>query len=107
MSEFRVRMKAGDIQRVPGRKFSHYIGGVQYWFFYHEGLSEHGLTVSALDSGLKVLHVPINSRMAALGDDKLACKAEIDKLIARVGADRVRCVIDAALKLDEVQHVVD
>jgi hypothetical protein len=86
------------IEIVQGKKFSHYIDGVRYWFFYHDG---HTLRVSHLDSGYKMVDVSYSARSACLGDDKAACKLELDNLIKRHGAKKVREIVDNAPKISE------
>lgn len=92
-----LAMLDGTRQPVEGRKFSHYIGGIQYWFAYHTPIGQnYGLQVTHLETGNKVCMVDAITRQAHL-DDKSAAKATLDLLIAKVGADRVRKVIDAGI----------
>lgn len=91
-----LNMLDGTKQPVEGRKFCHYIGGVQYWFAYHAPIGQSfGLQITHIESGLKVQTVSAINRQSHLGDDKAAAKATLDQLIEKVGADKVRKVIDA------------
>ncbi len=97
MKQFRIATKTG-IELVNGRKFSFYIDNVRYWFFYSNEIG-HSLKISELESGFSVCDVSYTSRASSLGDDKLACKAELNSLVSRIGAAKVRSVIDNAPKL--------
>jgi hypothetical protein len=91
MPKFRITQKDGTKREVEGRKFAHYVGAIRYWFFYH---TENGTTTcSHLDSGKRVCAV--TGIVAARGDVKAAAKADLDRLIARLGEARVRSCLNA------------
>ena len=79
---------------VDGRRFSHYVDGVRFWFAFHKA-TDHAATyvVTHIESGKRVCFVPHIALAAALGDDIAAARGEIDKLVARVGAPRARSVL--------------
>lgn len=97
MPQFRIATTNGT-ELVNGKKFSHYVDNVRYWFFYSEDL-----IVSELYSGFKMCTVSYSARSAALGNDKLACKNALDDLIIKYGSKNVKQIIDNAPKLKEVK----
>lgn len=96
--KLKLTMQDGSIVEVEARKFSHYIGGARYWFAYHKGTDIFGQVVTHLDSGKRVCEVPALYAAACLSDTKAAAKMAIDKLVERVGADKVKSVLNAAKK---------
>lgn len=97
MPAFTIKTANGPVT-VEGRKFSHYIKNVQFWFFYHS--DELGnVTVSHVKSGLKITNVQRITIQAFLRDTKGAAKHSIDLLADRVGVD----VLYAKLKTVENQ----
>ena len=93
-----ITIRGPDFEaKVEGRKFSHYIGNIRYWFAYHKPYKQmFGLQVTHLDSGFKVCDAA-GLVTATLGDDKAAAKMALDQLIKRVGAEKIRSVIDNAV----------
>lgn len=96
-NQFTIMTKNGP-ELVNGRKFSFYIGQYRYWFFYSTDIT-HGLRVSELESGFKVLDVSYSTRTTCLNNDKAACKLELTKLVERLSADKIKSVIDTAPKI--------
>lgn len=97
MAAITIRGKDGFEAKIEARRFSHYIGNIRYWFAYHKPYKQPmGLQVTHIDSGFKVCDAS-GLRMACLGDDKAAAKMALDQLIERVGAERVRSVINSAV----------
>lgn len=85
-------------REIPAKRFSHYVDNVRFWFAVHDSVSDVGkLTVSHWDSGKIVCNIPYISRLAGanMSDANLG-RAEIDKLVARVGAKRVASVLRSA-----------
>jgi len=105
LKDFKIITKAG-IETVKGRKFSFYIDKVRYWFFYHEpGLHGHGLRISELRTGYKMIDVDYSSRAAALGNDKAACKLALAKFCAKYPQNKIRERIDSMPTLEQVKGV--
>ena len=96
MATLKITLTDGTIKEIEGRRFSHYVANVRFWFFLHKSLTGFGLTVTHVDSGKRVLEVPHHIQMACLGDDKAAAKMALDKLIEKAGAARVRSVLAGA-----------
>ena len=95
MASLIVTLQDGTKTEIKGRRFSHYVQNQQFWFLLHEAVNSNALTVTHWDSGKKVLDVSMITRMETL-DDKKAAKADLDKLIQRHGAARVRSVLAGA-----------
>lgn len=89
-------MQSGETVEVTGRRFSHYVGPYRFWFFLHKSVDANGYDVTHCDSGKRVLRVPANTVCACLNDEKAAAKLELDRLIERAGAERVRSVLAGA-----------
>ena len=89
---------AGDFEaKIEARRFSHYIGGIRYWFAYHKPYKQlFGLQVTHIDSGFKVCDAA-GLRMTCLGDDKAAAKMALDQLIERIGAEKFASVVKNAI----------
>lgn len=98
MAKLKITLQTGEVAEVEGRRFSHYVENVRFWFFLHKEIGGFGQVVTHYDSGKRVLHVPHYAIAAALGDVKAAAKGEIDKLVFRVGGARVRSVLSANSK---------
>lgn len=96
MAKRKIFMADGSFLEVEGRRFSHYVGNIQFWFFLHKTVGGHGLTVTHFESGKRVCDVPHHVVAACLNDTKAAAKMELDKLVARAGAERVRSVLSGA-----------
>jgi len=95
--KFKV-MVNGARNEIPARRFSHYVDNVQFWFAVHPSLSNVGeLTVSHWDSGLAVCYVSPTTRIHGTGmKDPDLGRAEINKLVGRVGAIKVAKILRAA-----------
>jgi hypothetical protein len=97
MMKFKILMN-GERKEYPARRFSHYVDGVRFWFAIHDPVDyTSGLTVSHWDSGKRLLHIgptvlaaSYNMKPAEIG------RAEINKLVGRVGAIKVAQVLRAA-----------
>lgn len=87
---------AGERVDVPGRYFSHYIAGIQFWFALHDALDHVAKSITHADSGMRVCLLGPTSILAALGDEMLAARSELDRVIDRVGAARLRSVMAGA-----------
>lgn len=81
---------------VPGRYFSHYVANIQYWFALHDAPDHVAKSITHADSGMRVCLLGPTSILAALGDEMLAARSELDKVITRVGAERIRSVMAGA-----------
>lgn len=92
----KITLQTGETVEVEGRRFSHYIANVQYWFFLHKEIGGNRQVVTHFDSGKRMLFVPHHTIAACMNDTKAAAKMEIDKLVARVGDARVRSVLASA-----------
>ena len=88
----------GERKEYPARRFSHYVDGVRFWFAIHDPVDYvGGLTVSHWDSGKRVLHITPTVLAAGyrMSNAEIA-RAEINKLVGRVGAIRVAEILRAA-----------
>ena len=94
-----ITLGNGGTQTIEAKKFSHYIGGVRYWFAYHKSLTTIETVITHVESGVRVTSIPHMTLAASYGDTKHAAKMTLDELVARVGAPRVRSALDAAAKL--------
>lgn len=85
----------GERKELPARRFSHYVDNVRFWFAVHPSLSNVGeLTVSHWDSGKAVCHVSTTARIHGTGQSEPDLgRAEINKLVGRVGAIKVAKVL--------------
>ena len=95
MAILKITLESGEVVEVEGRRFSHYVANVQFWFFLHKEIGGNQQVVTHYDSGKRVLYVPHHAIAACLNDAKAAAKMELDKLISRVGEARVRSVLSA------------
>ncbi|MFG7180679.1 hypothetical protein ACGYQ5_14220 [Burkholderia pseudomallei] len=75
--------------------FAHYIGNEQFRFVVTRLPGQHAVLTHRA-SGSKVVEIPYMAQFASLGDYTVAGKAELEKLIARVGAARVASVLRGA-----------
>lgn len=87
-----------SVTEVEARRFSFYIKNVQFWFAVHDAIGDRAaLAVTHLKTGLLACKVGPTSRLAGVGmDDVALAKAELTRLIAEKGADRVYDVIRRA-----------
>lgn len=92
----KITLQTGETVEVEGRRFSHYIANVQYWFFLHKEIGGYRQVVTHFDSGKRMLFVPCHTIAACMNDTKAAAKLEIDRLVSRVGDARVRSVLAGA-----------
>lgn len=95
MAKLKITLESGEVVEVEGRRFSHYVANIQFWFFLHREVGGVRWVVTHYDSGKRVLYVPHHTLAACLSDTKAAAKMELDKLISRVGEARVRSVLAA------------
>lgn len=80
---------------VPGRRFSHYIDNVRYWFTLHKPRGCDAI-VSHEDSGMRFTFVESHRLCAALGDEIAAARSAIDAKVKQHGAPRIRSVLAGA-----------
>jgi len=93
MKTFRVVTAAGTADAQQLATFAYYIGGKQYRFVVTR-LPLCPVVVTHRDSGLKVREIPHATQAACPGNYVDAARSVLDALVAKVGADRVRHVID-------------
>ena len=95
--KFKV-MVNGARKEIPARRFSHYVDNVQFWFAVHPSLANVSeLTVSHWDSGMAVCHISAMTCIHGTGMSNPALgRAEINKLVGRVGAIKVAKVLRSA-----------
>ena len=88
----------GERKELAARRFAHYVDNVQFWFAVHPSLDHVGeLTVSHFDSGNAVCRISVMSRLHGTGQSNPALgRAEINKLVGRVGAIKVASVLRKA-----------
>lgn len=96
MAKLKITLQNGETLEIEGRRFSHYVANIRFWFFLHETIGGVGLTVTHYESGKRVLAVPHHTVAACRNDTKAAAKMALDKLIAKVGPERVRSVLAGA-----------
>lgn len=98
MPKFTLATAGGPVE-VEGRRFSHYINNVRFWFAVHDAHDRSNLVVvTHIDSGMRVCQVPFLSLQAALGDRPLAARAALDALVERAGAEKVYTTLSNAEK---------
>lgn len=98
MAKLTITMQTGDPLEIEGRRFSHYVANIRFWFFLHKTIGGVGLTVTHYDSGKRVCEVPHHTVAACCNDTKAAAKLALDKLIEKCGPERVRSVLVGAKK---------
>jgi hypothetical protein len=99
MKTFMVKSDNGaKLEAEQLATFAYYVQGVQFRFVVTRLTSGFEVALTHRESGSRVLRVPHISINAALGDHEVAAKAELKKLIDRVGEARVRSVLAAAEK---------
>ena len=97
MAKFEIRMVVGGKKMVRAKKFAMEIQGEEFFFLFHKSPSHNCMKVSEFVSGKGVVDVPTMVIIQAGNDEIAAAKGEIQKLVDRVGAARVRSVLAAAL----------
>lgn len=98
MATMKIKTSSGPVE-VEGRRFSHYIGNVRFWFFYHRSTDHVAMQqVTHHASGIRVCFVSANTRIACLGDEIGAARLSLDKLAQEKGADIVRDALCRAEK---------
>ena len=96
MAKLKITLQTGETLEIEGRRFSHYVANIRFWFFLHKTIGGVGLTVTHYESGKSVLEVPHHTVAACCNDTKAAAKMALDKLIVKVGPERVRSVLAGA-----------
>lgn len=96
MAKLTITTQNGESLEIVGCRFSHYVANIRFWFFLHKTIGGVGLTVTHYDSGKRVCEVPHDMVAACRDDTKAAAKMALDKLISRVGPERVRSVLAGA-----------
>jgi hypothetical protein len=102
MAFFQLRHADGSQIKTECRRFSHYIGGVRYWFALHQTPGRATQTVSHYKSGAKVCDSSLSYTLMNYKrrDELDVARSALDSLVKRAGADRVRQVLDAAERGD-------
>jgi hypothetical protein len=97
--KFPVRI-ADDAEyvEVEGRRFSHYINNIRFWFIVHKGLDSQLLAVTHWDSGVRLVDVPFLRLQACRGDEVAAARNTLDALAVEKGEQRVYEVLRRAEK---------
>lgn len=96
MAKLKITLQNGKPLEIGGRRFSHYVANIRFWFFLHKTIGGVGLTVTHYESGKRVLEIPHHMVAACQNDTKAAAKMALDKLIAKAGPERVRSVLAGA-----------
>jgi hypothetical protein len=93
----------GERKEIPARRFSHYVDNVRFWFAVHPSTQFVGqLTVSHWESGKAVCHIDNLTRIAGVGmSDPDLGRAQINKLVGRVGAIKVSTTLREAEKASQ------
>lgn len=76
--------------------FAHYIENIQFRFVVTQIPGAAEVVLTHRNSGRRVCAVPHISIQAAAGDYVVAARGELEKVIERAGAARVRSVLAAA-----------
>lgn len=86
----------GKRVKTECRRFSHYVGGVRFWFALHKVRTCN--VISHVVSGKKVCdsQAGYTSMNYAKHDELAIARRSLDQLCEKVGADRVRCVLTTA-----------
>lgn len=96
MAKLKITLRNGETLEIEGRRFSHYVANIRFWFFLHKTIGGVGLTVTHYESGKRVLEIPHHMVAACQNDTKAAAKMALDKLIAKAGPERVWSVLAGA-----------
>jgi hypothetical protein len=96
MANLKITMRNGESLEIEGRRFSHYVDNIRFWFFLHKTIGGVGLTVTHYESGKRVCEVPHHTVAACWNDTKAAAKMALDELITKAGPARVRSVLARA-----------
>ena len=90
----------GERKEIAARRFSHYVDNVRFWFAVHPSTQfVNQLTVSHWESGKAVCHIDNMTRIAGVGmSDPDLGRAQINKLVGRVGAIKVSTTLREAEK---------
>lgn len=96
MAKLKITLQSGEPLELEGRRFSHYVANIRFWFFLHKTVNGFGLSITHCDSGKRVCEVPRHMVAACCNDTKAAAKMALDKLIEKAGAERVRSVLAGA-----------
>lgn len=104
MMKFKAEIK-GERVEFPARRFSHYVGGVRYWFALHEPINVYGgLCVSDWESGKVLLHISVTELACAVNTrDQEVARRCVDKLCTRATSQKVKSVLGAAHKAAEAK----
>ncbi|MDN7919217.1 hypothetical protein QZM99_14100 [Burkholderia gladioli] len=86
---------ARTIKAVQLATFAHYIESVQFRFVVTRLPGPKSIGLTHRDSGKRVCDLPDDAIAAAAGDYVVAARAELGKLIQRVGTARMRSVLAA------------
>lgn len=96
MATFKIATAGGPVE-VEGRRFSHYISNIRFWFIVHSAHDRtNQLVVSHQASGHRVCLIPVLRLSAHRMDQVSAARATLDELCASKGAERVYSVLSAA-----------
>ncbi|MCR1769743.1 hypothetical protein [Burkholderia glumae] len=87
---------ARSIKAIQLDTFAHYIDSVQFRFVVTRLPGRGPIGVTHRDSGKLVCDLPHDAIAAAAGDYAVAARAQLGKLIQRVGTARMRSVLAAA-----------
>lgn len=91
METMKTTLTTGEVLELAGQKFFYSIDGERVALFVHASVDNpRNLTVSHFASGKKIADIA-PTLVAACGKDvKVAAKITIDRLVERVGAERVK-----------------
>lgn len=96
--KFRVRTESGA-ETVEGEPFEASIAKCTFVFFVHEAVDGSGfLVVSEVESGVRILNIPKMTLLKKKGNRIEAARLALKKIVAGVGALKVRQEIELATK---------
>lgn len=88
-----------EMRSIEGRRFSHYINKVQFWFLVHRVDHSAAARVTHMASGKSVIdinHTTIAARVGMKIQD--VARAELDKLVVQKGAAQIAAALTKAEK---------
>jgi len=84
------------VSSVDACRFNEYVGNISFTFFYHVDATNM-VTVSHRDSGKRIAQVMRDDYRVK---EKDYARDAVSDLVAKYGADKVRCILTSAKTLD-------
>lgn len=93
MSKLKVTLTDGSVVMIEGRRFSHYVAKIRFWFFLHKSGNESGFPITHIASVKRICTVPYAMITGSHADAKVAAIASIDFIVAKIGEQRARSIL--------------